>query len=503
MAVSKFDEKEALVILGNQLFPSKHFARRIDKKTPVFMSEDRALCTHYRYHKHKLVFFLTAMRDYAVELGEKGYTVNYNEFSNRTFFENLEDFVSSHSLETLVVFEIEDKFFEGQFLKFAEERGLEIEVLESPMFVVSRQRFKDYLGRVKKPFMKTFYESERHRTGFLMDSSGEPFGGKFSFDSDNRNKLAKDVEPPELKPAKKSQNLKAVSSLVDREFSSHPGQTDNFWLPTSRSDSKAWLKSFLKYRFRDYGTYQDSITERSDFVFHSVLSPMINAGLLLPEEVIKESLKYAEKENIPLNSVEGFLRQVLGWREFVRGIYQNFSDRQDESNFWGHQRELSDCWYSGETGIPPLDYCIKKALRYSYNHHIERLMVVANLMLLCEIRPKAAHAWFMEMYADSSDWVMGPNVYGMGLFSDGGIFATKPYICGSNYLLKMSDYKKDPSWCDPLDGLYWRFIEKNKEFFGKNPRLSMMVRTLEKMKPERKETIFSAADRFIEKVTCW
>lgn len=201
-----------------------------------------------------------------------------------------------------------------------------------------------------------------------------------------------------------------------------------------------------------------------------------------------------------MNSLEGFIRQVIGWREFIRGIYQTYSEKQDATNFWGHQRKLKDCWYQGNTGIEPLDDVIHKTQKYAYAHHIERLMVVGSLMLLLQVHPHEAHHWFMEMFIDSSDWVMGPNVYGMALFSDGGIFATKPYFCGSNYYRKMGPYKGG-DWQDGIDGLYWGFIDRNRPFFLKNPRMSMMVKTFDKMDPAKKKKILAAAEVLREQTT--
>jgi deoxyribodipyrimidine photolyase-related protein len=218
-------------------------------------------------------------------------------------------------------------------------------------------------------------------------------------------------------------------------------------------------------------------------------------GLLTPQEIIDAVMTRADE--VPIQSLEGFVRQVIGWREFIRGVYQRYSEEQDATNFWCHERELPASWYDGTTGIPPLDDTIQTALRLGWTHHIPRLMVLGNLMTLCEIRPASAHRWFMEMFVDSSEWVMGPNVYGMGLFSDGGIFATKPYICGSNYLLKMSDYQKGP-WCDIVDGLYWRFIDKHREFFQGNPRLALMPRALDRLDETRRSRIFQEAERFLE-----
>ena len=201
-----------------------------------------------------------------------------------------------------------------------------------------------------------------------------------------------------------------------------------------------------------------------------------------------------------MNSLEGFVRQVLGWREFIRGVYQSRGDYQVNQNYWNHAKKLNSSWYEGSTGIDPLDDSIKTALQDGYNHHIPRLMVISNLMNLCEIDPKEIYKWFMEMYIDSSEWVMVPNVFGMATYSDGGLMSTKPYSCGSNYLLKMSNYKKG-DWCEIVDGLYWRFINKNRAFYESNPRLTLQVRLLDKMTSDKKERIFKKAEEFIKQNT--
>jgi deoxyribodipyrimidine photolyase-related protein len=249
-----------------------------------------------------------------------------------------------------------------------------------------------------------------------------------------------------------------------------------------------------------FGEYEDAIDPKEFSVFHSVLSPVSNLGLLTPDEVVKRTLTFAKENKTPMNSLEGFIRQVIGWREFVRGVYQNFSDKQDVSNFFKHEGKLSKVWYSAETGILPLDDSLGKTVKFGYAHHIERLMVIGCLMLLSQIHPREVHRWFMEMYVDSSDWVMGPNVYGMSQFSDGGIFATKPYICGSNYILKMSSYKKGP-WCEVWDGLYWKFVSEKFQFLAKNPRLSMMVAMWGKKSKAQQKQLLQAADAFISRVT--
>ena len=215
---------------------------------------------------------------------------------------------------------------------------------------------------------------------------------------------------------------------------------------------------------------------------------------------MNRTIKISEKFDVPINSLEGFIRQIIGWREFIRGIYQEKGDFQFNQNYWNHKRKLTDAWYEGETGLIPLDDAIKTTLKDGYIHHIPRLMVISNIMNLCEIDPKEIYRWFMEMYIDSSDWVMVPNVFGMATYADGGLMSTKPYTCGSNYILKMSNYKKD-EWCDILDGLYWRFTEKNRTFYESNPRLSLLTRSLDKMDKERKKRIFSKAEEFIKQHT--
>ena len=209
---------------------------------------------------------------------------------------------------------------------------------------------------------------------------------------------------------------------------------------------------------------------------------------------------FSDKNSIPINSLEGFIRQIIGWREFIRGIYHLKGKEQENLNFFKHERRLSEHWYSATTDILPLDDSIKNCLKYGYTHHIPRLMIIANIMTLSRIHPKEIYKWFMEMFIDSSEWVMIPNVFGMGTFADGGIFATKPYSCGSNYILKMSNYRKD-KWCNTLDGLYWKFIHDNRSFFEKNPRLSIIPRSLDKMDNEKKQTLFENAENFISTKT--
>jgi deoxyribodipyrimidine photolyase-related protein len=363
----------------------------------------------------------------------------------------------------------------------------------------TREEFKNWLDPDVPPLMNHFYNKQRVQIGVLLDQSNRPLGGKWNYDSENRKKIPKKFEVESFIPKTlESKNIDDVKAIVNNNFSSHPGDIKNYWIPTNRKTAIKWFKDYLDERFVYFGRFQDAIDDRAPFLYHSLISPFINIGFITPKEVIREVENRLNEDN--LNDVEGFIRQVLGWREFVRGIYQNYSEHEESMNFFDHKRKLSDHWYNGTTGVTPLDDVIKKSNEWGYSHHIERLMITGNLMLMLQVDPVEVHKWFMEMYVDSSDWVMGPNVYGMSQFSDGGLFATKPYFSGSNYILKMSNYPKG-DWCDAVDGLYWQFIENNKSFFANNFRMAMMVKTVERMDSEKKDRIFKAANKLRAKIT--
>lgn len=491
-----------LLILGDQLFPQEHLAKIKTKN--VYMAEDIELCTHFRYHQQKIVLFLTSMRRYAEGLVATKYRVQYEYLSDTNFsfearlFAYLEKVKSKH----LIVFEIEDKFLEERLFSAAKSAGVSVEVHPSPMFLTSRLEFQTYLKAQKRPFMKTFYQYQRRRLGILLDKEGQPVGGKWSFDTENRKKLPKDIDPPPLPVFKPDKITKEVISLVELRFADHPGVAKQFWLPTTRQEALSWLEDFIKNRLAEFGDYEDAICKNKPIIFHSVLTPILNTGLVTPDEIVARATKIgmASKSKIPINALEGFVRQIIGWREFIRGIYRNFGDVQTTKNFWQHHRLLNKTWYNGNTGIEPLDHSIKNAVSRGYCHHIERLMVIGNLMLLCKVHPSEVYKWFMEMFVDSADWVMGPNVFGMSQYSDGGIFATKPYICASNYLLKMSDFKKG-DWCLDVDALFWSFLHDHRTFFLKNPRLNMLCKTLEKKGNDYIAGIHARADSVRNRLT--
>ncbi len=487
---------KGFIILGNQLFNTNLYEHYRDHK--FFMAEDFGLCTYEMHHKHKIIFFLSSMRSFKDELDNLKFDISYNFCYEKNFKkkyeEKLQIFIKQNKINTVSFFEIEDKNFESRILKFLTNQNLKINCIQTPMFLSKRDDFKNYLHENKRPFMASFYKIQRKKHNILVNNDGSPVGEKWSFDSENRKKIPESINLPSQPSFKETKHTIEIKEFVEKNFKKHPGSIEDFWIGTRREDAWFCLDNFIKYKIELFGDYEDAVSQRDNILFHSALSPYINIGLITPNEIISKLSFYESK--IRINSYEGFVRQIIGWREFMRGIYQNFENELENGNFFSHERKMSDSWYTGETGLDPLDFSIKNAIKYGWTHHIERLMILANIMNLCEIRPSNVYKWFMEMFIDSSEWVMYPNVYGMGLFSDGGIFATKPYICGSAYFLKMMDFKKG-NWCKIMDGLYWRFIAKNKPFFKSNPRLSMMVRILEKMKTERKKEIFDLAENFI------
>ena len=287
------------------------------------------------------------------------------------------------------------------------------------MFLTSRNEFKNYLKSTKKPFMANFYKINRSKFDILMNKDGTPKGGKWSFDEDNRKKLPDKVNIPKQLKFKSTLHTEELKKFIEENFKNHPGSTDNFWFPTTREQSQKLLDQFLKEKINLFGDYEDAVSKKSNILFHSALSPIVNLGLITPSEILYKVKKIETK--VRINSLEGYVRQIIGWREFMRGIYQNFDKRLEHTNFFNHKNKMKLSWYNGTTGLDPLDHSIKNALNYGWSHHIERLMILANIMNLCQIHPKQVYKWFMEMFVDSSDWVMAPNVYGMGLFSDGGI----------------------------------------------------------------------------------
>ncbi|MDH3909292.1 MAG: cryptochrome/photolyase family protein, partial [Gammaproteobacteria bacterium] len=339
-------EQRLLVVLGNQLFPPERLKGCRD--AVVFMAEDIGLCTYVKHHQQKIVLFLAAMRSYADELRATGFEVRYFSMDaddDSSYEDKLDRVVAELDCRELLHFEVEDKPMEGRLIDFCEQRSLARVELRSPMFYGTRDDFGRFADGRSRLLMADYYKLRRQQSGILLDADGRPEGGKWSYDESNRRKLPKDVQPPDIAAAPRTRHVEEVIGIVERNFADHPGRADDFWWPTTREQARAWLRNFLDERLAQFGPYEDAISKRSETVFHSALSPSLNLGLLTPDEVVDAVLERYETHDLPIESIEGFIRQVIGWREFVRGVYQVFGDDQESRNFWNHERELADDWY--------------------------------------------------------------------------------------------------------------------------------------------------------------
>jgi deoxyribodipyrimidine photolyase-related protein len=357
---------------------------------------------------------------------------------------------------------------------------------------------QEELGNKKHYLMNSFYIAQRKRLNILVQD-GKPIGGKWSFDIQNRRKMPGALRVPEPMNIKQNKYVKEAVEYIKKHFDHNPGTIEEFIWPTNHDEAKKWLHNFLSRRLCLFGPYQDAIDPTKDFLFHSLLSPLLNIGLLTPAYVIDETLAYAHKHTVPLNCLEGFIRQIIGWREFVQGIYVLHGEKQRKSNFFKHTKKLPASFWDATTGILPIDNALQKIVKTGYAHHIERLMVLGNFMLLIEVDPNEVYRWFMELFIDAYDWVMVPNVYGMSQYADGGLMTTKPYFSSSNYIRAMSNYKNG-SWCELWDALYWHFIVKNNSLIKKNARLSFINLYLRNKKKDILEKQLKIAQKYLKEI---
>lgn len=489
---------ETTIIYPHQLF-KKHPA--VKKGRAIHLIEDPLLFGNDPHwpaamHQQKLMLHRASMKAYAAELEAAGHVINHIDVPDGSTTDSaaLLDRNLPESITRIHLADPADEILMKRITRFAVQRGIEVTIHASPNFLSPPQFLETHLASKKKPFMAKFYEAQRKRMNLLLEIDGTPIGGKWSFDAENRAKLPKNHVPPREPITKPNDFTREAAAYITRKFPDNPGSLKHFRWPVTRAEAETWLDQFIDERLENFGIYEDAISTQHATLYHSAVTPALNIGLLDPRDVIDRVM--ARSGNIPMNSLEGFIRQVIGWREFMRGIYHHRGTEIRNGNFWNFDRPLPSSFYDGTTGIPPVDRVIRQLLTDGYCHHIERLMVLGNFMLLCRIRPDDVYRWFMEMFVDAYDWVMVPNVYGMSQFADGGTFTTKPYLSGSNYVLKMSDEPKGP-WCQIWDGLFWTFIADHTPFFLKNPRLSMMARSWEKMSAEKQAQHRKAADEFL------
>ncbi len=445
----------------------------------VFLVEEYLYFKQFNFHPLKIKFHIESMFNYKLELD---YFFKKNNIKTKIIYIKSQDLNSAedvirvtkkyYNIENLFIFNPTDDWLLKKVKKECKNLNLDLHVLESPNFIFTESEIKNFFSPDKngkqKFFMNSFYIFARKKLNILIED-GEPAGGKWSYDAENRKKIPKG------------------ESLPDEE---------GFKWENTREGAEKVLDIFLKERFFNFGDYEDAIVHDKNFLYHSTISPYLNVGLLDPKEVVEKAIKYYEESKnkldinklnpdkiIMLATLEGFVRQVIGWREYMRAVYILKGVEIRNKNFFTNgeksKNKLPYTFWTGETGNLVVDATIKKTIKYAYNHHIERLMILGNYMLLKEYNTDDIYKWFMEMYIDAYDWVMVPNVYSMSQYADGGLITTKPYVSGSAYILKMSDYKKDTkssnSWDKEWDNLYWNFIYKNREIFKNNFRMSMMV----------------------------
>ncbi|MGJ9373886.1 cryptochrome/photolyase family protein [Nesterenkonia sp. CF4.4] len=510
------------LVLPHQLFKEHLDA---DPDTVFVMVEHDLLFRQYSFHAQKLVLHRASMDRFARRLRARGHQVTVLRSEAETSsHDQLADLVRELAPGQVSVFDVVDDWLERELHTALEEGGYWLraqDVLETPNFLTSRTQVDDWFG-AHDARMHEFYVWQRRRFKLLLDADGDPVGGKWSFDAENRKKLPRGYTPPVIgrfasHPILQREGMFDLGELgggddaanddgaadvaraiawVRDEFPDAPGDPGLFAWPTSAEEAREHLREFVHERLNDFGPYEDAISAEHPFIAHGLLTPALNVGLLDPREVVDAVLEAAD-ESTPLASVEGFIRQVIGWREYMRATYRTRGRQLRSANRLDHRNTLGEGWWDASTGLAPVDLVISRVLATGYAHHIERLMVLGNAMSLLRIHPDAVYEWFMELFIDAYDWVMVPNVYAMSQFAAGEAITTKPYVSGSNYLRKMSDLPTG-DWAAEWDGLYWTFIRDHREVFEANPRARMVVSLLEKMDQEKRRAHHDRAQRLLE-----
>ncbi|MEM6316833.1 MAG: cryptochrome/photolyase family protein [Bacteroidota bacterium] len=487
----------------NLIFPHQLFEQQplLDNGHPVYLVEEYLFFKHYPFHQQKIAFHRASMKAYADYLANKNIAVHYVEATNeQSDIRVLIAHLGKEGVETIHFIDPTDNWLEKRIRSSAKKASIELEIVNTPLFLNQKEALlKGFFKPTKKKFFQTsFYKNQRQSREILLDGAGDYLGGKLSFDAENRQKYPKKKTPPPIHYPEKNAYYEEAVTYVNKHFSDHYGTvTDDPLYPTDFAQTETWLDQFLEQRFAEFGPYEDAIVAEYGTLNHSVLTPMLNVGLITPKVIIDRAVACAAANDIPINSTEGFVRQIMGWREFMRGMYEAKGTEERTRNYWGFTRKIPASFYDGTTGIVPIDITIKRLLKTGYCHHIERLMVLGNFMLLCEFDPDEVYQWFMELFIDAYDWVMVPNVYGMSQFADGGLLSTKPYISGSNYLKKMSNYGKG-DWQGTWDALFWRFMHVHRDFFLSNPRLGMLIRTFDKKSDEQQRALLETAEAYLE-----
>jgi len=500
------------VVLGDQCSEALSALDELDMAHDVVLfAEVRAECTYVPHHKQKIALVLSAMRHFAEALRHRGVMVAYTR---------LDDPANTHSLAgevarmaavhdaTRIIATHPGEFRVLQDMQaWSSRTGLPVEIRDDTRFLCTLSRFRAWAGEKKQLRMEYFYRQIRRSTGLLMQAPDEPVGGQWNYDHDNRARLPKDIRPPSPKRFPPDAITREVIALVEREFADHFGTTAAFGWPVTAADATAALEDFVAHRLPRFGDYQDAMAEGEPTLFHALIGAALNVGILDPMAACRAAEQAYRAGHAPLNAVEGFIRQILGWREYVRGVYWLRMPHYAETNALEATRTLPEFYWSADTSMACMRAAITQTRDLAYAHHIQRLMVTGNFALLAGLDPVAVNEWYLVVYADAYEWVELPNTHGMALHADGGIMASKPYAASGAYINRMSDHCRGcvhdvkqatgPKAC-PFNYLYWDFMSRHAARFSRNPRMAMPLRTLAKMDPAKVAAMRAEAARFFD-----
>jgi deoxyribodipyrimidine photolyase-related protein len=498
-------------VLGDQLTRNLSSLRDLDPaRGVVLMVEVGDEATYVKHHKQKIAFVLASMRRFADALRAEGVRVDYvrldDPANSHSFDGELARAAERHRPARIVATEPGEWRVWERMRGWEAALGIQVEIRDDDRFFCSRAEFAAWAGTRKNLRMEFFYREMRKKTGYLM-RDGAPEGGAWNFDAENRKRLPKGYRAAPRARTAPDATTREVLDLVAREFADHFGDLEPFGWATDRAGAEAALAAFVADHLPFFGDFQDAMKSDDDFLHHAVLAPYLNVGLLTAREVCEAALAAYRAGAVPLNAAEGFVRQIVGWREFVRGIYWTRMPGYAQTNYLGAKRGLPAFYWTGETKMNCLARTVDATKRNAYAHHIQRLMVTGNFALLAGVAPAEIEEWYLIVYADAFDWVELPNVHGMVLHADGGVLGSKPYAASGAYIDRMSDYcgacaydpklKAGPNAC-PFNYLYWNFLIANQAKLGGNPRLAMPYRTLAAMAPARRAEIAHDAKSFLD-----
>ncbi len=503
-----------ILILGDQLTPDISALKGASKEQDrIVMAEVAAEATYTNHHKKKLVLLFSGMRHFAQELEKDGWQVHYHRYDPEANEQSIEavlaEQLSGDAFERVITTECGEWRLHEQVQRWHETLGVPVEIRTDDRFFASKDEFMAWAEGRKQLRMEFFYREMRKKTGLLMTPEGQPEGGEWNYDADNRRKWTGKPAAPAPFRVEPDNTTRDVINLVDTHFKDHFGTTDDFHFAVTAQEAEQALEHFIDFALPCFGDFQDAMSDDEDWLFHSILSPYINCGLLDPLSVCEAAVNAWYAGQAPINAVEGFVRQILGWREFVRGIYWMTMPDYAQENRLGNKRALPWFYWTGETKMRCMHRAIDATRRNAYAHHIQRLMVTGNFALLAGVKPEEICDWYLAVYADAYDWVELPNVLGMVMHADGGYLGSKPYAASGKYIQRMSDhcsnceYKVNKSTEDdacPFNALYWHFINRHRDDFANNPRMGMMYRNWDKQKPERREALLKRAEWLLDNV---